>query len=1087
MEPVVTDRANAAKEAVNALPSIARHSPANAYLKCGVIASALLSTALGVLSAAAWYSGNTALLKILHGALALQPNTAIGFILCGAALFASQRGARRAALLFGAGAGLLGLVTIAEYLAGFDLRINEALMGAAVNRVAADLGRMAPSTALSLLLAGIAFSIASRGEITPTRPMSVGLLGAVMIGIGTIACAGYVTGLSAAYAWDQHNGMALPTAVGFMVVGAGLVALGWCHGSGLPNRSPSWLPLLVGASCLTATLILWQALIASENSKNRQLIRNQEINVHNQIMSSINSIMFELLRSAMRWERFNIESPERIKDEAALLIQWLRGLRAIGWLDENNRMRWIVPNGNYPQLVGADLSSDPQNQAALENVRAEGMALVAARDATPGSDRYFIYTPISDKRQPRGYLIGMFQAQELFDQLIEDEAFIGYSIALYDGDREIYRRIRSDSRYFKRAEESLLSLGGVTWTIRVWPKTTTMAAMESNADLLALLIGMLATALITAFSYLAQTARARARQIQATNEQLEIEIAERQRAEHEVRDSETHYRELFEKAGDSISLISRDGKFIAVNPGFEAMSGFAASEWIGKPFMEMIHKDDLPRVFSYFEKLLGSEAIPNVELRFLTKSGDYRSGEVNASPRQRNGKAIGVMAVVRDVTERKRAQEQIQLQLERISTLREINLAVTSTLDLRSVLNVLVQTIQRLLPYSALLVWIKDRQTGELQRAACWNLDETEWMGRNLAGIPKLVRDAMETGQPVVVDNIQADPRTLDREFYRRNGLIAYLGVPLVAKDEALGVLVFLTRSAHQFDDDEVGFLSSVASQAAVAIHNSQLYEKIQRQARELEEANKLQADFTAMIAHDLRSPLSNIIGIAEMMQQGLFGPASEEQKNWLDRMRNNAKNLVDLVSDFLDISKIESGRIELNRSSTNICELCSAIVANYRPVAASKMIALTYQGDASLPAIEADPRRLDQVMINLIDNAIKFTNEGGKIQVRVVAGLRDEIRLEVQDSGVGIPSSEIGSLFQKYRQADNTRALAHKGTGLGLVICKMIVEAHGGKICVESEEGRGTVVVITLPIETGLKPSAVGETSGVAAEGLRS
>jgi hypothetical protein len=150
-------------------------------------------------------------------------------------------------------------------------------------------------------------------------------------------------------------------------------------------------------------------------------------------------------------------------------------------------------------------------------------------------------------------------------------------------------------------------------------------------------------------------------------------------------------------------------------------------------------------------------------------------------------------------------------------------------------------------------------------------------------------------------------------------------------------------------------------------------------------------------------------------------------------------------------------------------------------------MIALTYQGDASLPAIDADPRRLDQVMINLIDNAIKFTNEGGKIQVRVVAGLRDEIRLEVQDSGVGIPSSEIGSLFQKYRQADNTRALAHKGTGLGLVICKMIVEAHGGKICVESEEGHGTVVVITLPIETGLKPSDVGETSGVAAEGLRS
>ena len=556
----------------------------------------------------------------------------------------------------------------------------------------------------------------------------------------------------------------------------------------------------------------------------------------------------------------------------------------------------------------------------------------------------------------------------------------------------------------------------------------------------------------------------RAGQVQAFNEQLRREIAERVTGESQLRDSEAHYRELFEKAGDSISLISSDGSFIAVNPGFEAMTGFAAKDWIGKPFTAMLHPEELRRILRYFKKLLRATTGANFELRFLTRSGDYRIGEVNASPRYQHGQVAGVMAVVRDVTERKRAHGQIQLQLKRLSALREINLAVTSTLDLRSVLSVLMQTIERLLPYSALQVWLKDHETGELTRAACWNLDEKDWMTRKLSGIPALVRAAMEERRPILVPNIQTDPRTLDHDFYRRNGLITYLGVPLLTPHETHGVLVFLTREAHEFDDGEVSFLVSVANQTGMAIQNSQLYEKIHKQAAELEKANNLQADFTAMIAHDLRSPLSNIIGIADMMQQGLFGPVCEEQRNWLERMHNNGKNLVRLVSDFLDVSKLESGSIELQNSSTDVLDLIRNIVVNYQPVATRKNIALTCAGNDSLAPIQADARRLDQVITNLLSNALKFTDEGGAVEIRVVPEQKFGIRVEVQDSGIGIAAGEIANLFQKYRQADSTQAFAHQGTGLGLVICKMIVEAHGGKIWIESTEGKGTTFFLTLP-----------------------
>src|SRR5438046_4478964 len=138
----------------------------------------------------------------------------------------------------------------------------------------------------------------------------------------------------------------------------------------------------------------------------------------------------------------------------------------------------------------------------------------------------------------------------------------------------------------------------------------------------------------------------------------------------------------------------------------------------------------------------------------------------------------------------------------------------------------------------------------------------------------------MEATHPGIVQNVQTDPRTLDPRFYKRNGLISYLGMPLLAKDAVLGVLVFLTREEHAYDYDEMEFLSSLASQAAIAIHNSQLHQKTQRQALRLEEASRLRADFTAMIAHDLRSPLSNILGIDEMMGTWLFRALAYEIKD---------------------------------------------------------------------------------------------------------------------------------------------------------------------------------------------------------------
>jgi len=232
----------------------------------------------------------------------------------------------------------------------------------------------------------------------------------------------------------------------------------------------------------------------------------------------------------------------------------------------------------------------------------------------------------------------------------------------------------------------------------------------------------------------------------------------------------------------------------------------------------------------------------------------------------------------------------------------------------------------------------------------------------------------------------------------------------------------------------------------------------------ELEKANKTQADFAAMIAHDLRSPLTAVMSAATLLEDGLAGPINEEQWKWLAKIEAQSRNLVALVNDFLDVSKLEAGHIDLVKEEIDLKKLVQDSIDNYLLLAQEKKIALASRTAPALAPIKADARRLEQVFANLLSNAIKFSRQGGEIEVGASQQNGRETTVWVRDSGVGISSKEVSNLFEKYRQTTSGKTSNEKGTGLGLVICKMIVEAHGGKIWVESEEGRSTTFTFTLP-----------------------
>jgi signal transduction histidine kinase len=208
-----------------------------------------------------------------------------------------------------------------------------------------------------------------------------------------------------------------------------------------------------------------------------------------------------------------------------------------------------------------------------------------------------------------------------------------------------------------------------------------------------------------------------------------------------------------------------------------------------------------------------------------------------------------------------------------------------------------------------------------------------------------------------------------------------------------------------------------------------------------------------------------NISGAAEVMINGMFGDVNDEQKRWLGKILANSHSLVNLVSDFLDVAKLEAGYVELSQERVDLRDLIDRTLDNFLILAQKKEISLTIAAPVSVPLVRGDQRRLEQVISNLVSNAINFTHPGGSIELGMAQGDDAQVRIWVRDNGVGIPHTEVAKLFEKYRQGSNTAESGHKGTGLGLVICKMVVQAHGGRIWVETEEGKGSTFSFSLPI----------------------
>ena len=310
-------------------------------------------------------------------------------------------------------------------------------------------------------------------------------------------------------------------------------------------------------------------------------------------------------------------------------------------------------------------------------------------------------------------------------------------------------------------------------------------------------------------------------------------------------------------------------------------------------------------------------------------------------------------------------------------------------------------------------------------------------------------------------------------EMSRERGWRAALAVPMLGEGGAAGTIMLRKTEPGPFTARQIELLETFAAQAVIAIENVRLFTEIQEKSRQLEIASQHKSQFLANMSHELRTPLNAIIGYTEMMADGLYGDVSEKAAGVLERVQKNGRHLLDLINDVLDLSKIEAGQLVLALEPYSVAEIVASVLAATESLAKAKGLVLGSTVPPGLPTGTGDARRLTQVLLNLVGNAIKFT-DSGSVEMRVER-VGDAFEVSVVDTGFGIAPADQAKIFEEFQQVDNSSTRKKGGTGLGLSISRRIVELHGGRISVESEEGRGSTFKIVLPIDA---PSAGGTAS---------
>jgi GAF domain-containing protein/anti-sigma regulatory factor (Ser/Thr protein kinase) len=406
--------------------------------------------------------------------------------------------------------------------------------------------------------------------------------------------------------------------------------------------------------------------------------------------------------------------------------------------------------------------------------------------------------------------------------------------------------------------------------------------------------------------------------------------------------------------------------------------------------------------------------------------------------------------------------------VERLTALGQVSRALSSTLDVETVLDTIVSRASQLAGAAGCSIFEYDEAAEQFELRATHNYDVEFVEALRATPLRKgegLMGRAAEMREPVQVADITQPGayQSSARDTLIRFGYRAVLSVPLLREDQIIGSLSFTRKAPGEFPPEVVDVLKTFATQSALAIQNARLFREIADKSAQLEAASRHKSEFLANMSHELRTPLNAIIGFSEVLTERMFGELNEKQEEYLRDIYASGQHLLSLINDILDLSKIEAGRMELEATDFDLPSAIDNALTLVRERATRRGITLGRTIDDRLGMLRGDERKVKQVLLNLLSNALKFTPEGGRIDVS--AHLQDgAAEIAVADTGVGIAPEDQEAIFEEFRQV-GTADKKVEGTGLGLALSRKFIELHGGRVWVKSEVGKGSTFTFSLPM----------------------
>jgi signal transduction histidine kinase len=401
-----------------------------------------------------------------------------------------------------------------------------------------------------------------------------------------------------------------------------------------------------------------------------------------------------------------------------------------------------------------------------------------------------------------------------------------------------------------------------------------------------------------------------------------------------------------------------------------------------------------------------------------------------------------------------------------LRALSEVSQAVNSTLDLQEVLTTIVSKAVQLSDTDAGAIYDYDEANKEFGLRSAYGMDDeliAAFKERHIRIGDVGIGQAARQRAPLQIADLQTEPASDILDMVIRAGYRAVLIVPLLGAERIVGALVVRRKRPGEFSKQTIDLLQTFAAQSVLAIQNARLFHEIEDKSRQLAEASQHKSQFLANMSHELRTPLNAILGYTELILDDIYGETPAKMRGVLDRVQRNGKHLLGLINDVLDLSKIEAGQLSLSLSDYSLKNVIQTVFSAIEPLASEKQLALKIDVAQELPQGRGDERRLAQVLLNLVGNAIKFT-DAGEVSIKG-SSVNGSFNVAVRDTGPGISTADQAKLFQEFQQADNSITKKKGGTGLGLAISKRIIEMHGGRIWVESSPGNGSTFAFTLPV----------------------